>query len=106
MNNLNPQQQAMFKNLILVGMLYLGVKLSSKLARYGIFGYVAFTIYKMNKAGNLAGNDWKMKIDPNLAVDILFPKMSGQEKVFARMAASHVLGAILSPQGPLQSGRI
>lgn len=96
LQNMNEQQKAMLKNLILLAMLYFGVKLTSKIARYGIFGYVAYTIYNMNKAGNLSGG-WQMRVDPGLAVDLLFPQMKSQDKVFARMAAEHVMGAMLAP---------
>lgn len=105
MNSLTEQQKAMMKNIIMIGMLYMGAKLTSKFARYGIFGFVAYSIYKMNQSGNMSGG-WQMKVDPSLAVDLLFPKMKDQEKVFARMAADHVLGAMLSPKSFIQPGRI
>lgn len=107
-SQMSPQQQAMMKNLLLLGALYFGAKLTSKAARYGIFGYVAYSIYQMNKQGahsSMGNPGWQMKVDPGLAVDLLFPSMKSQDKVFARMAADHVLGAILSPVG-VQRGRI
>jgi|WetSurMetagenome_2_1015567.scaffolds.fasta_scaffold86072_4 hypothetical protein len=103
--NLTEQQKAMLKNAAMIGLLYLGTKLASKAVRYGLFGAVAYSIYNMNKKGSLSGG-WQMKVDPGMAVDLLFPKMKDQTKVFARMAADSVLGAILSPSGIIQPGRI
>jgi hypothetical protein len=95
----------MLKNLLLVGALMLSTKIASSAMKYSIFGVVAYTIYRSNQSGSLSGG-WAMKVDPSLAVDLLFPKMNPGNKVFARMAADTVLGHVLSPKSILQPGRI
>ena len=105
MGNLTPAQAAMLKNLILIGMLFMSMKIASTAIRYSIFAAVAFVIYHANQNGTLSGG-WTMKVDPGMAVDILFPKMNPGNKTFARMAADTVLGALLSPRSVIQTGVI
>lgn len=105
MSNLTPAQQAMLKNLCLVGALFMAKGVASAAIRYSIFAAVAFYIFRANQSGTLTGG-WQMKVDPGMAVDVLFPKMTNDNKVYARMAADTVLGAILSPRSIIQPGNL
>lgn len=98
-SNLTPAQQNAMKDLAIVAALYFGTKVASATIKYGIMAGVGFLLwqnYKTTAAGapGLSGG-WQMRVDPDLAVEMMFPKMSGTEKVYAKLAANHVLNGFL-----------
>lgn len=104
--NLSPEQKAALKNLLMIGAFYLGIKAGSALARYAILGYLGFTIFQASRGGSaLQGqaDGWGVKIDPSLAVDLLFPKMKDSDKIYAKMAAGHVLEGLLKNSDPIRA---
>lgn len=104
MNQLSENQMNALKDLAILGAVYLGAKTASAALRYGIIGGVAFLLwknYQKTQVGSLGmAGGWQVKVDPGMAVDMLFPKLGGTEKHFARMAASHVLNGLISRGGP------
>lgn len=92
MNSLTPEQKAAFKNLAMVAAFYYGSKVANKLVKWGLFGYLAYQVIQLSKnqsAQNLSG--WGMKVDPDLAVDMLFPEMSDETKAYAKIAARNLM---------------
>lgn len=100
--SLTSAQQNALKDLAILGVVYFGAKTASALVRYAIVGGVGFLLYQNYKsvqtgAPGMSGG-WQVKVDPGMAVDMLFPKMGAPEKHYAKLAASHILNGLL-PRG-------
>ena len=97
---MTESQQNALKDLAILGVIYLGAKATSAVVRYGIIagvGYLIWRSYKSQAAPALAGG-WQVKVDPGMAIDMMFPKLGAMEKQAAKMAASHILNGMM-PRG-------
>jgi hypothetical protein len=106
-NGLSQAQLNALKDLAILGAVYLGAKTASAVVRYSIIAGVGYLLYRNFVAAQaspgmagMPGDAWKVKVDPGMAVDMLFPGLEGTEKHFARLAASHVLNGLISRGGP------
>ncbi len=102
MNQLTDAQKNALKDLAILGLVYLGAKTASAAVRYGIIGGVGYLLWRnyqstQQGAQGMAGG-WQVKVDPSMAVDMMFPKLDGPEKHFAKIAASHILNGLM-PRG-------
>lgn len=101
--NLSASQQNALKDIAILAAVYLATKTASAVIRYGVIAGVGYLLYqnlKSVQAGTpgLSGG-WRVKVDPAMAVDMMFPKLEGMEKHFAKMAANTILNGLM-PQGP------
>ena len=99
---MTESQQNALKDLAILGVVYLGAKTASAALRYAIIGGVGYLLwrnYQKVQTGQpgMAGG-WQVKVDPGMAVDMLFPKLEASERRVAQLAASHVLNGLL-PRG-------
>lgn len=96
---LTDAQKNALKDLAILGAIYFGTKTVSSVVRYGVIagvGYLLYQNYQSVKSGvpGLSGG-WRVKVDPGMAVDMLFPKLGADERQYARLAATHLISGWL-----------
>lgn len=98
MDQMTPEQKQMVKNLLMLGAFYAGVKVADRLAKLAIFGGLAVMIYRAGKNNPMG---FGLAIDPELAVDMLFPKMRDENKLFTKLAARQVMAGLMPQAAPV-----
>lgn len=105
---MSAEQKAMLKNLAILAAFYFGIKAKSSFVRYAVMSALAYVIVKGYSASpdgsGVAGMG--MKIDPHMAIDMMFPEMSDQKKGYAKLACSELMRGLFPVHRGIQVGRL
>jgi hypothetical protein len=96
----------MLKNLAILGAFYFGARSENKYLRYGVIAGLGIVIIRGYSQGGSGVAGMGIKIDPELAVDMLFPDMTPERKAYTKLAASELMKGLFPAHRGIQVGRI
>jgi hypothetical protein len=106
MENLTESQKSMLKNLALLGAFYFGVRSANKLIRYAVIVGIGAVLIKSYRESGQGVAGLGMKIDPHMAIDMLFPEMTDEKKSYAKLAVSELMRGMFPQNSPVQVGSL